>query len=498
MLTKIKTRWMMLLPLASILTACTLPNQFENRSRNPITYADPIITTNVPMLGHDATISINELPQVSTFVLGQMTSQDYDALIAVSKHNEQKLFPLFSGISRELPIYPSLSFVEVHNQALLNGKALVIAKLKIPDAEMLRIQINLLDLPPDSEIFLNSRPGSQLNRWIPNPSLSEWSPIVFGDSVQLAIRSSQRIEKLNLLGVLQMFSLTRDGKLVQGKKAFINGRWEPLITVTNMGPLVDSSCKIDNNTKYRNLPNFVRQIESATGLLATVTSLPDKPIVVAGFCTGTRVASLRDPQGYYILAANHCFSTGNPPQANATQAAVSSTQVFWDYRTAACNTSGPVEFSSQQLSSLLNSGGSTLLGARFESDSVLFRVNPVTGTRVALGWQLGLQFTNDAFVHRVSHPSAYSTGYTLQLIDHVENLTYCEAIGLPRAEYFHSALLEGATSPGSSGSAVVTQNLRVVGQQYGLCKLTKNGYTWHIHVDGELSRSWPAFGSYLQ
>jgi len=484
------------LAMATILTACTSVVQRHREAGNQVIFADPIVTTSTPTPTQNATISIDGLPRVNTFILGELTPKDYDALSAVAKHNSQQTPPLLSGISRELPPLPSMTFTGIRDPSTPDDKSLSVATLDVAGAEMLRVRINFSDLPPDIEIFTNSQSRNQLSRWIPNKSLSEWSPIIFGSYVVIAVRSKQKIESIDLLGVLQIFPLTVDGNLMRNKEVFIDGHWTASVSVKNMGPLVDSTCKTDENTRYRNLPNFVRQIESATALLATVTSLPTGA-VVSGFCTGTRVASLRDPQGYYILTANHCFAPGNPPQSNATPNSVGSTQVFWDYRTGACNSAGPVQFSSQQLLALQNSGGAALLGARFQSDSVLFSVTPATGTRIALGWQLGLQLTNDAYVHRVSHPNAHSAAYTLQLVDHIENLTYCEP-ALPRIEYFNSALMQGATSPVSSGSAVVTQNLRVVGQQYGLCKMTINGNIWHIHVDGELSRSWPAFGAYLQ
>ncbi|UUE94834.1 hypothetical protein [Comamonas thiooxydans] len=377
------------------------------------------------------------------------------------------------------------------------NKSLSLGAITVAGAEMLRVQLNAQGLPEDAELFIGVKPGDELVHWDFDRLQNLWSPVIFGDTVQIAIRSSQELSDVPILGVLQLFPLSAGGMLVRGEEVFVDGQWTVLASKVDMGPLVDSSCKADENTRYRNLPNFVRQMESATGLLATVTKL-SSGLIVAGFCTGTRLRSTTDPLGYYILTANHCFTPGDPPQSNATPASVASTQIFWDYKTSACNAAGPVQYFGPQLSALPSSSSATLLGARFQSDAVLFRVTPVAGARAALGWQIGLQFTNDAFVHRVSHPYSFSAAYTLQLIDHIENRGYCEAEGMPRVEYFNSGLLEGATAPGSSGSAVVTQNLRVVGQQYGICKMTINGYTWHYHVDGELSRSWPAFGVFLQ
>ncbi|MNB89014.1 Lysyl endopeptidase [compost metagenome] len=494
---KLTPSWTILLTIFLLNTACRSLDQPKNHSGKIKNYTDAITTTSLQTMESNAAFSIEGLPRPVTFTLGDMTTKDYDAMIAITKHNERKEVPLLSGFSRDIQLLPPLSLLNVRPDPSVNDKEIMLAKLDVPGAEMFRVQINFLEFPADSEVYLTSPTKNNLIRWSHSEAHLEWSPIIFGDSILLAIRSSKKIDKLNITGVLQIFPLTANGNIVKGGKAFIKGRWESLAAVSGTRPLVDSTCKTDENTRYRTSPNFVRQIESATGLLATVTSL-DNVFTVSGFCTGTRVASLSDPQGYYILTANHCYSSGNPPQTNATNADLATTQVFWDYRTTTCNASGPIQFSSAELMSLPQSVGATLLGARFESDAVLFRTTPAPGTRVALGWQLGLQLTNDAFVHRVSHPNAYSTGYSLQLIDHIETLTYCESLGTPRAEYFNSSLLEGETSPGSSGSSVVTQNLRVVGQLYGSCKWSKNGHTWTTDVDGELSRSWPAFGRFLE
>lgn len=306
-----------------------------------------------------------------------------------------------------------------------------------------------------------------------------WSPTIAGESVHVLASDSRSPIGISISSVLEIAPL------------------EGQATISSPNPLVDASCKTSGNTKGTPTdPNIVKTISAAVGLLSLVKSLPDG--TRANFiCTGSRVESRRDPSGFYILTANHCYApvpSNNIPVQNGNPADVATTEVFWDYKTQTCSPGDPPFFSYQQLMQLPRSYGGELLGANFQTDVLLFKTGPAPGLRGSLGWQVDFWPGNwvEIHAHRVSHPNGRSQAYLLEWINW-DPIPTRACNSLPVERFIYGGPAEGYTYPGSSGSALVNRYGRIIGQLYGTCN---KGI--RLQVDGALSKSWPSIGRYLE
>ena len=176
-------------------------------------------------------------------------------------------------------------------------------------------------------------------------------------------------------------------------------------------------------------------------------------------CTGTLLNDLASSGTPYFLSANHCIST---------QAAASSLQTDWFYRSPTCN--------SRTLSSasVRRFGGATLLYANAASDTALVQLNdaPPPGAAFA-AWDATPQ-ASGAAVFGLHHPSAdllkVSFGTLMGQLSCTggagTNFTCSGSTG----NYYRVQWSSGTTEGGSSGSAAfVTFGERryVVGQLLG-------------------------------
>ncbi|WP_250504274.1 hypothetical protein [Caballeronia sp. AZ7_KS35] len=465
-------------------------------TKTDVTQAEAVTTrATVAQAVQFAKVTVENTPFLA--VLEPASKAAREQLLYISNHNSKFLSPVLNGISRTLPKEAVLALDRIAPASFDPVRHIYtfIARIKIHDAYMLRARVKTTGLSSTTRIGVW---GSNISLKMPvsrSNADANWTPIVAGDTLWIQIDSDSKNGRVVVDLVMEMFELGEANlPLVKGSSF----QASPIaLPATPRHVAIDSSCKNDTNTQYRNASDFVRKLESATVLLSTIVGR-GRGTFVSGFCTGTRIASLRDPNGFYILTANHCFvSDGNPPKRNASPEEVSPTEVIWDYRTTTCNASGPVMFGNAELLLLPRSREARLLAARFESDAVLFKVTAVGGERTALGWQLGIQLYNDYMFHRVSHPGLLSQSYSRGIGDFQEHMNYCSSVGLPKSEYLHSLIAEGNTEPGSSGSAIVTQNLKIIGQLYGNCYVCRDR-CFYVRVDGDLSRSWSAFSQFLQ
>ena len=172
-------------------------------------------------------------------------------------------------------------------------------------------------------------------------------------------------------------------------------------------------------------------------------------------CTGTLLNDLASSGTPYFLSANHCIST---------QAAASSLQTDWFYRSPTCN--------SRTLSSasVRRFGGATLLYANAASDTALVQLNdaPPPGAAFA-AWDATPQ-ASGAAVFGLHHPSAdllkVSFGTLMGQLSCTggagTNFTCSGSTG----NYYRVQWSSGTTEGGSSGSALFRGGY-VVGTLYG-------------------------------
>ena len=178
------------------------------------------------------------------------------------------------------------------------------------------------------------------------------------------------------------------------------------------------------------------------------------------YCTGTLLADLDTTTTIpYFLSANHCIDT---------QAAASTLETFWFYRSAACNStvtaSGVADLT----------GGATLVYSNATSDTALLKLakSPPGGAMYA-GWSVGTVPSVSTRVATVHNPQGDLQKISLGAIngfascDVSGGTTFsCSAAGA--GNFFQVNWTSGITEPGSSGAALFTQTGHyVIGQLYG-------------------------------
>ncbi len=177
-------------------------------------------------------------------------------------------------------------------------------------------------------------------------------------------------------------------------------------------------------------------------------------------CTGTLLAD-KDSATFipYFLTANHCIST---------QAAASSLQTYWFYRSSACDSAGRGPY--QALA-----GGATLLYASTATDTALLRLDgaPPAGATYA-GWNAGAVFPG-ASVTGIHHPGgdlqkiAFGALQGYWMCSPVSSGQFtCNGAGAAGSGFYGVDWSRGLTEAGSSGSALFTDDGHyLVGQLYG-------------------------------
>lgn len=197
----------------------------------------------------------------------------------------------------------------------------------------------------------------------------------------------------------------------------------------------------------------------------------------------------------YLLTANHCFD--NQPAATSLEA-------FWQYRTASCN--GPVPDESTFPRTL----GSTLLATANASSStdytfVQLSQNPPAGS-VLLGWTTADLFGAVGLVgYRLSYPISTDQTYVVPQIytrDQLVSVSVAEGCNeAPPSRFLYETDIQGGTGGGSSGSLLMLENLRVIGQEYGACGSNTSDNCDNVNnwsVDGAFSLTFPALKQWLQ
>jgi len=181
----------------------------------------------------------------------------------------------------------------------------------------------------------------------------------------------------------------------------------------------------------------------------------------------------------YLLTADHCFNT---------QSSASSLTAYFDYFRSAC-----VVGTVPSLGSVPQVSGSQLLAARSETDFTFLRLNSTpSGSLIFLGWTATDPAVGD-ILERLHHPAGSHMRYTQLRIDD-PSLFSCGG------EYHYGTVIAGGWAGGSSGSPVVNQAGRIVGQMFGSCggqNATACDFTSLVGMDGKFSRTYPFVAQWI-
>src|SRR5262249_53483648 len=166
----------------------------------------------------------------------------------------------------------------------------------------------------------------------------------------------------------------------------------------------------------------------------------------AFICTGGLLNTTAGATVPYLLTANHCFDN---------QAAATSLDAFWQYRTATCN--GPNPDESQFPETL----GSTLLatGAHPNASDYTFvqLSQKPPADSVFLGWTTAdLSQADGLVLYRLSYANGNPMVFTREQV-----LTQTQTCSdSPISNFMYETDIEGGTAGGSSGSPLYLEDLR--------------------------------------
>ena len=207
-------------------------------------------------------------------------------------------------------------------------------------------------------------------------------------------------------------------------------------------------------------------------------------------CTGGLLNTTDASSIPYLLTANHCFST----QASAT-----SLEAFWQYRTATCN--GPAPDENQFPRTL----GSTLLATGAHPDTsdytfVQLSEDPPDDS-VLLGWTTADLSTADGLVlYRLSYAGGNPMIFTREQINSDPPFVCEGSDGAPINNFIYQTDIQGGSGGGSSGSPLLLEDLRVVGQEFGECGTNQDDDCDVVNnrtVDGRFNVTFPAIQPWL-
>jgi hypothetical protein len=316
-------------------------------------------------------------------------------------------------------------------------------RVRVAGAARLRLHLAHVSLPAGTRLWVHGDGGQTAGPFgaeLLAPDGSLWTPSVEGEEVALDVEAAATA--LAGGGSEGGYGFTLDAALeLVGGSGGLRGAGAG----AKQGDCrVDASCAGSGS-----FPGF-NAARHAVGLMEFVEDF-------VGFsCTGQLLNDTAGDGAPFLLTAHHCIST---------QAVASSLQVLFDDFTPSCNGAPPAH------ASLPTANGSTLLvTGRADSapDFTLLRLASVPSGRTFLGWDADPSATRDGTrLYRISHPEGESQMFSVSTAD--SGAAGCTEDNLPLSRFIYSDLGIGATAPGSSGSAAMLADGRVVGQLFGFC-----------------------------
>ena len=194
---------------------------------------------------------------------------------------------------------------------------------------------------------------------------------------------------------------------------------------------------------------------------------------VAGFslgggCSLFRIAGsgalLNNPSGNgapLFLTARHHFLFGGK---SVRLGPYPSFEAVWDY--------------TEKKASFARSRGAVLLASDAATDTALLLLKDIPPNRTFLGWQASVVEQRE--FHRLSHPYGYPQAYAYHS-------------DFEPGALFHQTRFNGILGPGSSGAPLVTADLHVVGQLWGVRERDGIAYA----VDGAFAHAYEKMRQWL-
>jgi len=321
-----------------------------------------------------------------------------------------------------------------------DGRLVATISTEAIDAGGVRIEFQDFDLPEGLEVVVYNDGGEAYGPYTGRGVMNDghfWSHTAGGPVVHVELRSrgpvteaQLRKARLRIAGIgyidRQFFIPLAEEKQICSLESCFRDR--TCFTTTDWAPINDVSDAVGH---------MLFQIGGSFFICS------------GGLVNDTDANTVRN----WFLSANHCFNT---------QAAATSLQTFFRYKTATCNGTCPAS------SSFPSTIGSTLRATSSTTDFLFLELsqNPPAGS-FYLGYRTdNVANTNNFALHRISHPKGAAQTYTRESVKTSGVLT---CLGFSRPSFIYSQDTLGATAGGSSGSPVLDAAGLIVGQLFGVC-----------------------------
>ncbi|HZZ94548.1 MAG TPA: hypothetical protein VFE23_18435 [Usitatibacter sp.] len=373
----------------------------------------------------------------------ELAPPDAADMAALRSHNQarRQVKRVAIGLTRPLDAFTRAQGTDLAWTAVDGGTAAQ-ASVTSTGAAALRVSIALAGVPAGVQmVFFGSADPSRLFGPVRVGDIRDrtqpwWSPVTEGDTQTVEFfapaGSGDAVKSLAITGASHLFAgpSTRFTKLTQdiGTSGACN---------------VDIACSpLATSLAFDDAVGAVAQMLFTDGAFQ-------------GLCTGTLLND-SDPSSQvpWFFSANHCFDNEQAPYKTPAQmqTVANSLTTIWHFEAASCHGSTPAS-NWQQLP-----GGAQYLYSSATQDALLVRLNnaPAPGSYF-LGWDAST-LANGTSVTVIHHPSGdlkkVSLGSVLRLSS--------QGVGGGNIPFYEVAYNSGTTEPGSSGSALLTNN----GSQY--------------------------------
>ena len=335
-------------------------------------------------------------------------------------------------------------------RAVVGGDAAQVA-VTSPDAEALRLAIDLTGVPADVEMsFAGSVDAARVEGPVRVGDIRDrtaawWTPITEGSTqtVEFFVPQGYDARKLGL-------------RVVQASHLFTtpsSGFRKRLQDIGDAGSCnVDVPCSpLQSSSAFQNVAESVTQLvfnDGALSALCTATLLNDND-------TSSQIP--------WLYSANHCFDNSNPPFKTPAQMQVVANTVstIWGFEASACvNGRGSTTPRSNWVQV---SGGATYLYSNDQSDALFLRLNNSPPAYAFYsGWDANTISSGSAVI-TVHHPQG-----DLKKVSegNVRGFQTLSDVGRGGGSFIEILWRSGTTEPGSSGAGLWTASISPGGTQY--------------------------------
>ncbi len=335
-----------------------------------------------------------------------------------------------------------------------------------PGAAGLRLRVEAPGLPEGSRAYVYAAGGTQVHgpysaRMLARPG-GFWTNTVFAEEalleVQLPVSWPDGVRiRVRAVGH------------IDGDRAFPGGRAKDAD-----GAIVED-CPLDIRCVASE--DFPR-IEEASRAVAMIYY---EGAGFLGQCTASLLNTTAGPVAPYLLTANHCVSTA---------AAAASIEAFWSFVASSCGAVPP------GLETVPRSLGASLLATESYnggSDYTLVELDEdPPDDSIFLGWTTR-SLADGASLNRISHPEGLPQSYS----HHVAAAREAACTLLAPGDGVPTVIDRAMTLGGSSGAALLTGDLEVVGQLWGGCGRCGTPPPQTRDNDGAFRASYPDLRRFL-